>query len=273
MPLEQVNIQVSGVSGWFRPINVTVFLNSYPVPSQVYDAGSMLYVSFLMPYGKPENLSLRVIAWDCNRTHAADSTATVKRVESSEAANIRMLMGNLTAVRTKIDSLTATLNTVAANLNAVITSLNAISKLGQETKTLLTSVNGSVTAKISNVAFDLSREIDVIQEVLSTLKVDAEDVKTIATGINEATHSGNVIVANLQSQVAWLQKTVYAVTVLSSLSLVLVAVLIYRSKKASAPLKQPLQTASWRSVRKEDPSEPKQLEPMSKERKLIRRIT
>jgi len=273
MPLEQVNIKI-GVSGWFRPINVTVLLNNYPVPSQVYDAGSILYVSFLMLNGKPEDLSLRVIAKDSNQTNTADSVMTIKRVESAE---IKMLMENITAIRTKLDSLEdIIIQTTTPRLDTIIALENELRDLLAMARGEISNVNSSVLTKVSNVAFELRQEFEALRNELASLKMDTADVKALATGINEATHNGNVIVANLQSQVAWLQKTVYAVAVLSSLSLVLVAVLIYRSKASMPSLKQPLQkpqVASWRSVRKEEPSEPsKQLEPMSKEQKLIRRI-
>ena len=238
MPLEQVNIKI-GVSGWFRPINVTVLLNNYPVPSQVYDAGSILYVSFLMLNGKPEDLSLRVIAKDSNQTNTADSVMTIKRVESAE---IKMLMENITAIRTKLDSLEdIIIQTTTPRLDTIIALENELRDLLAMARGEISNVNSSVLTKVSNVAFELRQEFEALRNELASLKMDTADVKALATGINEATHNGNVIVANLQSQVAWLQKTVYAVAVLSSLSLVLVAVLIYRSKASMPSLKQPLQ--------------------------------
>ena len=258
MPLEQANVRVS-VSGWFRPINVTVLLNSYPVVTQVYDAGSSLYVSFLMPNGKPETLSLRVIAWDCNQTHTIDSTTTVKRVESSEASNIKMLMGNLTAVRTS-------LNTVSTSLNTLITSLDAISKLERETQGLMADINGSVITEISNTASGLGLKLGALQEALVTLKTDTENVKTLATGINEAINSGNAAIANVQTQVYEVYSKVVFTFVLSVASVIMSGFIFHRVcrlSKGSDGAKKP-------ELQKEQNESPKP--PYQEKPKLIRRI-
>ncbi len=265
MPLEQVNVRVS-VSGWFRPINVTFLLNGYPVATQTYDAGSSLYVSFLMPNGKPETISLRVIAWDCNQTHIVDSTATVRRVESNEAANIKMLMGNLTAARTGIEDFATILNTVAANINTVITSLNAISKLERETQGLLTSINGSVITEISNTASSLSLKLGALQEALATLKTDTEDVKTLATGTNEATNSGNAAITNVQTQVYEVHSKVVFTFVLSVASVMMSGFIFHRVcklSKGSDGAKKP-------ELQKEQNESPKP--PFQEKPRLIRRI-
>jgi len=235
MPLEQVNIQVS-VSGWFRPVNVTVLLNGYPVAAQVYDASSSLYTSFLMPNGKPETLSLRVIALDCNQTHFVDSTVAIKRVESSEDISIKMLMENVTAARTRMEEIAASLN---ASLNAVITRLGTVTELERETHGMLADVNSSMIAEVSNAVFELSQELGALREALATLKTDTVDVKMLATGINDATHSGNVAIANVQSQVAEVQKNVYitlavsAVAATAASAVAIAAITVSRRGRAS----------------------------------------
>jgi len=104
MPLEQVNIRINNVSNWTRPVDVTVLLDGYPVTVAVYDVGSDLYVSFIMPAGKPANISLRIIAKD-NQTNFASTTRTIERVESNENIQIKFLEEKVAQLAEKISAL------------------------------------------------------------------------------------------------------------------------------------------------------------------------
>jgi prefoldin subunit 5 len=216
MPLEQVNIRIDNVAIWIRPITVTVLLNDYPVATSFYDAGSDLHVSFLMPNGEPENLTLRVIAVDLNQTNAADSVFYIKRGESY---GFTQLKGNVSSLEDRI-----------SHINSRLDNLTVLEQELRDTLTDLQSgvggVNSSLIAEINNVAFDLNQELDALQEELAALKADTMDVKTLTAGINDAAHSGNIITQDIQSQVNEIQETVYKVLAFSIISAVTSAIMV-----------------------------------------------
>jgi len=210
-----VNIRIDNVAIWNRPITVTVLLNDYPVATSVYDTGSDLYVSFLMPNGKPENFILRVIAVDLNQTNAADSVFYIKRVESYEFTQLK---GNVSSLEDRID-----------HINSRLDNLTVLEQELRDTLTDLQSRVGGVSsliAEINNVALELSQELDALQEELSALKADTADVKTLAAGINDAAHSGNILTQDVQSKVAEIQETVYKALAFSIISAVTSAVMV-----------------------------------------------
>jgi prefoldin subunit 5 len=225
MPLEQVNIRIDNVAIWIRPITVTVLLNDYSVATSVYDAGSDLYVSFLMPNGEPENLTLRVSAVDLNQTNAADSMFSIIRVESYEFTQLK---GNVSSLEDRI-----------GHINSRLDNLTVLEQELRDTLTELQSgvggVNSSLISEINNFAFELSQELDALQEELSTLNADTMDLKALVVGINDATQSGNIITQDVQNQVAEIQETVYkalAFSIISAVtSAVMVAVVLRRSSE------------------------------------------
>jgi len=219
MPLEQVNIQV-GVSGWNRPINVTILLNGYPVAVQTYDAGTVLYVSFLMPNGKPGTLALRVFAKDYNATHSADSdTLTIKRLESSETTIDRIIMGNLTTLMASVEKDSASLNTI----------LTRLVNFELDFQGLLTNVNASLVSEIGNTTSALGVKISTLQNALVALETDAEDLKALAIEISDSETSGNTAITDLQTQVNDLQRTIWSVLVFSSVSAVMLVYVFWRT--------------------------------------------
>jgi len=203
LPLEQVNIRINDVSGWFRPVNVTVLLNGYPVESLVYDAGSGLNVSFILPNGKPENLTLRVIAGDFNKTHMVNTTMLIERVESDETVQNKMLMENLSNLE---GSIVDSINSRLDNLTALE---QEIHEMLTQVQTRISVFNSSLIAEINGAAFELSQELSTVRGELAALKTDSAAVKTLTLGINDAVHTSNILTQDIQLQVTELQDRVF----------------------------------------------------------------
>jgi len=233
-PFEQVNVRINHVSSWTRPVDVTVLLDGYPVTVAVYDAGSDLYVSFIMPAGKPADLSLRVFAKDANQTNLADSTRTIKRVESNETAqmievlkeNVTQLMGNVSRLAEKVSAL----ENITSSLNPQLDALQ------QKLNDLQSQVNNTLITAVNNAAFELKQELNAVHEELVTLKTDTADMKTLASMINDAASTGNAAASNVQMQLNDLHNTVYAALGLSAVTAVAAAsslvVSVHRRKRS-----------------------------------------
>jgi len=181
-PFEQVNVRINHVSSWTRPVDVTVLLDGYPVTVTVYDAGSDLYVSFIMPAQLMGNVS-----------RLAEKVSALENITSSLNPQLDALQQKLNDLQSQVNNTLITAVNNAAfelkqELNAVHEELVTVKTDTADVKSLAAEINEAAStgnAVASGIQFQLN---DLHKTVYAALGLSAVTAVAAASSLVVSVH-------------------------------------------------------------------------------------